>query len=244
MYEATAVDLHGETRSDEHGSETSYNVMKVCAKIPNEEFRSGGPQLHAFLSLFFVPLLFDALWVYFRGPIKLVKPTPSDNLPGPTSEKEKKKPWWKEWWKEPLKEARENPLLFLICYVPCYAIGLAHVVVLFPAMVLLVFLVRAASIIAACIFSIVGNLYAALLCKQTFSNNFLDIGKICTDDGTKTRELSLKITYDGANLYMPSPAFPMESLNAGDRVLVGFGPFETLCLFRKWTQQQQAAQGV
>ena len=76
MYEVTAIESHQAERSDVGGSSTSYTVMEICAKIPNEEIRSGGPQLYTFLSLFFVPVLIDALWVYFRGPIKLVLPTP------------------------------------------------------------------------------------------------------------------------------------------------------------------------
>ena len=40
--EATAVEIEDTTRSNEHGSETSYTVLHVVAKIPARELRPGG----------------------------------------------------------------------------------------------------------------------------------------------------------------------------------------------------------
>lgn len=229
IYEVMAVASHKAERSDEHGSTTSYTVLEVHVKIPDEEIRCGWPQLYAFVSIFYVPLLIDALWVYCRGPIKLIVPKPSNDFSKPIESSASNKET-EPCWKEILDDARKNPLIFLLA-LPCYVIGIATAVVGVPWLLSVVFLVRAVSIIGGCLFSVVGNLYAALLCKETFSNGFLSIGKIRADDGTETWELNVQITYDGGNLFVPSPPFSSGSLKTGDRVLVGFGPFSKPCAY-------------
>ena len=74
--------------------------------------------------------------------------------------------------------------------------------------------------------------------RDTYSNNF----KVCVqktrstaEDDEEVWELNTSVDFDRIGkpiLRMFIPTFPINHLRPGDKIKVGFGPFEYLCLFR------------
>ena len=230
IYQVVAATSSEQERAiDEHGNTSTYTVEDIRIKIPKEELWCGWSQLYAFLSLLYLPVLIDALWVY--PPLKLMK-TPVSAPMSESSTKEDKKPCWKE-----LKDdVCTGPITFL-CSLPFLACGLATAIFAAPAFALMLVFVRAVTILFECLASIVANLFAALMCKQKFTRGGrFGIQKTTADDGEEMWEACVCINHDDSDLLAPSAPFELGSVKRGDKIRVGFGPFETMCFFRSWTQ--------
>jgi len=240
IYEViVATTLEVET-ADEHGGTSTHHVDKIVVKIPKAEMRFGWSQLYAILSLLFVPALIDALWIYFSGPLRSMETPPRPTAKSLT--KEDKKPYWKKKKDDFKKEfCQDGPICFLIS-LPCLACGLATAIAGGPVFALMIVAVRAVKIIFGFLVSIVDNLVAALMSKQTFvrDNNSLRIVK-ATEEGEEIWEARFFIIHDDSDMLVPTAPFARGSFKRGDQIRVGFGPFETLCFFGSYTQR--TAQG-
>ena len=90
--------------------------------------------------------------------------------------------------------------------------------------------------------SLLRNLFYASSCRYTFENNYLSLEKKVDILGDEYWVLTKFIPDDRrkqANLFVfdrskehRTPPFPVEHVKDGDKFNVGFGPFESLCLFR------------
>jgi hypothetical protein len=248
--EATAVEIEDAARSNEHGSETSYTVLHVVAKIPKRELRPGGSFVYACLGLLYLPVLFDALWFVNGGNIKRAAPPPPPPVAPPTEAEDAKKNKRTKCcglYREDKycccldveDDSLSDRLITRLCmpvFLPCL-VGFG--VLLFMRQVLayglgsLVLMIR--------------NLLRALTCNLlgSFENHYVRIAKPkpssdAAADAADFRinspadfwELRTSVVYDGGNMFVPSPPFAIDELNVGDAFKCGFGPFESLCLFR------------
>jgi len=132
-------------------------------------------------------------------------------------------------------------LLTLIIFVPLAG---ATYVVGYPIMLVLVHLLNLIVIMIGSAFTLAHNVIFALTplallrerCKY-FNNGIVSIRKSINDDGKEVWELLTTLTYyDNQINYLPcaddkGPSIPIDALRPGDKIKVGFGPFEHWCLF-------------
>ena len=195
---------------DTEGNKTTKVTYHVRAKISCEDIRPGGFQLYSILSILYLPLIFDLLWVYFTGAIKPIS--------GLSEYSVRFMAIMSMFSWDNFNSSISAKMFIIFCFIP---------VVIVPYF-FQSFLVGF-NVIFGALSSLVFKLYYALTCKNVFSNSFL--GLECRDDASNEGGYEISIHLDEENVLLNGFEF-IADRKPGDILNVGFGPIEYICLFR------------
>lgn len=219
----------------DNGIAYTYPELEIHAKISTEEMRPMGLQLYALLGLLYIPLVVDTMWFHFGGSVELVKTVPEKKPPpGPLDFV------WDCY--RAFSDGIDNWFLIAVFHVAFAILFLLQMVsiLFFGGLVNILFFID--FFVYHPLKSLLRNLFYALSCRSTFENNYLSLEKKVDILGDQHWALTKFIPdnrNEQANLFVfdrhkeyRTPPFPVEHVKDGDKFNVGFGPFESMCLFR------------
>ena len=199
---------------DTYGPE--HDSLKIRSKFPKEDLRPRGRLIYALLGIFYLPLVIDGFWHTWYGAIQPVDPNVT----------RKKSPF-----QDFLHSCDDCPLP-----IRCLCVG-------FPILIFgpeILFMLIPAYVLITSAFSILFHLvYYVLWDVRYFGNDAFSMRETIIY-GEEVWEVSVGDTAKLRKFPKESPPFPF-NLSQGDRIKVGFGPFEYWCLFRKQTQSDATA---
>ena len=240
----TTETVHHE--GDQNGPASTVTTLTLRAKLPNEDMRPTGLYLYAMASFLFFPTFVDGLWYVYsgglKGPIKMPPPplTKTRSIYDPPESD----------GEDPPDPPDPNPrrtcavkfagdfLLFLIASPVIFGLGLPCVILFLGVVYPLDCVIRMFLIL----YDLVRREVPRLQYRPVYRTyDWLEVTKTRTD-GEDVWLVTLKILLSDHDWFSRDRAVGFSSLKSGDTFHLGFGPFESSCLFRTWAPRGDSIQ--